>query len=165
MLLEGYIWDTPEGPAAMDEAVALAKANGGRVAVSLSDADCVRRHFDTFRALVDGPADIGALFETDDFDAIVRHAAEIDALFVLTRSEHGSVIVRGAERVVQPADAVANVVDSTGAGDAFAAGFLYALANGQSLADAARLGTRCATIVIQQIGARLEKDALNDAAA
>jgi sugar/nucleoside kinase (ribokinase family) len=173
MLLEGYIWDTPEGPAAMEKAVALAKANGGKVAISLSDADCVRRHLDTFRALVDGDADIiianegeiGALFGTSDFEAIVEQAAEIDALFVLTRSERGSVIVRGSERAVQPADPVARVVDSTGAGDAFAAGFLYALVSGQSLADAARLGTRCATIVIQQVGARLEKHALDDAAA
>lgn len=173
MLLEGYIWDTPEGPEAMAKAIRLAKAAGGQVAVSLSDADCVRRHFDTFRALVEGDADIiianereiGALFETDDFDAIAGHAANIDALFVLTRSEHGSVIVRGPERVVQPADSVSRVVDSTGAGDAFAAGFLYALAEGESLADAARLGTRCATIVIQQVGARLEKGALSDAAA
>lgn len=168
ILLEGYVWDTPEGPAAMREAVRLGKAAGSKIALSLSDSECVKRHFDAFKLLLETDADIIigneaealALFSTDDFDDVVAQASANTRLFVLTRSAKGSVIVHGEDIVSQPADAVSKVVDSTGAGDAYIAGFLHAHLAGEHYAACAKLATRCATAVIGQVGARLELSAL-----
>ena len=162
LLLEGYVWDTPHGPESMQKAVDIVKANGGQVALSLSDALCVERHHAAFLELATGAADIvigneaevKALLQVASFDAAREAAAANGRLFVMTRSEHGSELVRGDEQVRQSADAVDEVIDTTGAGDAYVAGCLYSLATGGSLADAARLGTRCATLAIQQVGPR-----------
>lgn len=162
VLLEGYVWDTPEGPEAMHKAVSIAKQAGHEVALSLSDSFCVERHHAAFHALASGDADIilgneaemTALFGTQDFDQSQTMAKANGRVFVMTRSERGSVIVQGDRVVEQSADPVATVVDSTGAGDAYVAGFLYAYANDETLAAAAALGTRCAALAIQQVGAR-----------
>ncbi len=181
-LLEGYVWDLPRGPAALNKAIGLARAVGTTVALSLSDADCVGRHRTDFAAAVGrdvkivfaNETEIVSLFEVSDFDAAAQRAAQVDALFVLTRSEKGSVVVDGrrggpratnggppaARPIVQPAYPVARVVDATGAGDAYVAAFLYGYTQGRSLAECADLGSRAATAVIQQVGARLEKDSL-----
>jgi sugar/nucleoside kinase (ribokinase family) len=168
MLLEGYLWDTPQGPEAAAKAMDIAVRAGTTVALSLSDDQCVLRHHRAFtdalahhvKMVFANEAEIMALLSVDRFDAAVAKAAEHDALFVLTRSENGSVIVRGSDRVVQPARHVAKVVDTTGAGDAFTAAFLYGFTSGKSLAECAELGTICASAVIQQIGGRVEPDAL-----
>ncbi|MEO0576713.1 MAG: adenosine kinase [Pseudomonadota bacterium] len=162
LLLEGYVWDTPEGPAAMNEAVRIAKQNDAKVALSLSDSFCVERHIDAFRALAHGDADIIigneaetlALFDTKDFDTAAAAAADNGRLFVITRSEKGSVVIKGEQRVNQDADVVDNLIDSTGAGDAYVAGFMHALSSGQSYADCAKLATLCASLAVAQIGAR-----------
>ena len=88
--------------------------------------------------------------------------SDFDNLFAITRSEHGSVIVHQDQTVVQPASKVDQIVDTTGAGDAYSAGFLYGWANDRSLEDCARYGTQCATMVIQQLGARIEPGLLDD---
>ncbi len=168
VLLEGYIWDLPQGPAAAAKAMQLASQTGAIVALSLSDAQCVARHRRAFaeavgrdlKIVVANETEIASLFETESFEEALRRAAGTDALFVLTRSEKGSVIVQGAERIVQRAYPVAKVIDATGAGDAYSAGFFYGWTDDRPLVECADLGARCATAVIQQVGARLEKDAL-----
>ncbi|MEX2495931.1 MAG: adenosine kinase [Woeseia sp.] len=168
LLLEGYIWDISEGPALAAEAIRIAKEHSGRVALSLSDSFCVERHRDAFLDLVRSSADIVfadddeimALLETDNFDDVASAVAGLDKLFVMTRSEKGSVIVQGPQNVLQKALPVKRVVDTTGAGDAYTAGFLYGLTGGRDLAECARLGTFCATHIIQRVGARIEPDAM-----
>ena len=168
VLLEGYVWDTPEGPEAMREAIRIASSNGGRIALSLSDSFCVERHLETFRDVIERHADIVigntaeclALFGCDDFEDATRQARATGRLFVMTRSELGSVIIDGEQRIDQPADAVDHVEDATGAGDAYVAGFLYGLCQGWAHADSARLATRCATLALSQVGARPDPDAL-----
>ncbi len=164
MLIEGYVWDIPEGPALAEQAMRIAADTGTTVALSLSDALCVQRHRQSFEdAIKDGASivvadedEINALVECDDFDSTLEAIRDYDNLFVVTRSEKGSVIVHGDKKVEQPATPVAEIVDTTGAGDAYAAGFLYGWADDRSLAECARLGTYCATHVIQHVGARIE---------
>ena len=170
LLLEGYVWDIEEGPALAKKAAEIARQNGTAVALSLSDSFCVERHRESFRDFVLNDADIvvadeDEIFEligSDDMDIAIRELSAFEALFAVTRSEKGSVVIHGDTVVEQEAAFVKNVVDTTGAGDAYAAGFLYGWANDRSLADCARYGTHCATHVIQQIGARVEKGLLDD---
>ncbi|MEO1420286.1 MAG: adenosine kinase [Pseudomonadota bacterium] len=168
VLLEGYVWDTPEGPESMAAAVRIAKANGHRVALSLSDSFCVERHHAAFSTLSNAGADIvigneaemKALFEVATFDEARAAAAANGRLFVMTRSELGSVIIQGSDAAEQAADTIEQVIDSTGAGDAYVAGCLFALSQGQTLSQAAKLGTNCASLAIQQVGARPQPAAL-----
>lgn len=165
MLLEGYIFDTPHGQAAAAEAMRLANNNGTVVALSLSDSYCVERHQQAFldairervRITFANEAEIIALTDSSDFDEAVAKVREFEGLFVLTRSEKGSVVVNGSETVVQQASPVSKVVDTTGAGDAYTAAFLFGWTNGKSLHECAELGSHCAAAVIQQVGGRLEK--------
>jgi sugar/nucleoside kinase (ribokinase family) len=169
MLLEGYVWDIAEGPALARRAVDLARVNGTAVALSLSDSFCVERHRDSFEEFVRDGVDIvvadedevNALLGTTRFDDTLVALKDYDNLFTMTRSEQGSVIVHGDQTIVQDATAVDTVVDTTGAGDAYCAGFLYGWVNGRSLETCARYGTHCATRVIQQLGARIEPGLLD----
>ncbi len=168
VLLEGYVWDIGEGPALTAKAMRLAKKSGARIALSLSDSYCVERHREQFMAAVKDGVDIVfadeneiiALLQAEDFAGVLDALRDFSNLFVMTRSAKGSVIVQGKETIVQEAIPVQKVIDTTGAGDAYTAGFLFGLASSRPLADCARLGTWCATSVIQQVGARIEKDAL-----
>lgn len=170
ILLEGYVWDLAEGAALTAEAIRLGRSAGARIALSLSDSFCVERHRDAFREAVENGVDIvfadedefTALFDIAEFDDALTASESLDNLFVLTRSEKGSIIRQVNTRIHQAAIPVAKVVDSTGAGDAYTAGFLYGYANERSLAECARIGTWCATRVIQQMGARLPEDVLRD---
>jgi len=170
ILLEGYVWDLPEGPALARKAIDIAAQNGTAVALSLSDSFCVDRHRESFdEAIRDGVKivvanedEIGALMQTANFEKALTAIQGYDNLFVITRSETGSVIVCGDEKVEQAAIPVKNLVDTTGAGDAYTAGFLYGWVNDRSLAECAKLGTFCGTTVIQQVGARIEPGLLDD---
>ncbi len=170
ILLEGYIWDLPEGPALARKAIDIAAQNGVAVALSLSDSFCVERHRESFNdAIQDGVKivvadedEIRALMQTTTFDDALQALHNYDNLFAMTRSDKGSVIVHGDEKVVQAATPVKEVVDTTGAGDAYTAGFLYGWVNDRSLAECAKLGTFCGTTVIQQLGARIEPGLLDD---
>ena len=170
MLIEGYVWDIPEGPALARKAMDLAAQTGTTVALSLSDSFCVERHRESFDDAIRNGAtivvadedEINALMLTETFAKSLTAIRAYDNLFVMTRSEKGSVIVYGDEKIVQAATPVDKVVDSTGAGDAYTAGFLYGWANDQPLAECARLGTFCATRVIRQVGARIERGLLDD---
>ena len=162
--LEGYLFDKPEAKAAFYEAARLARAAGRKVALSLSDAFCVDRHREDFLTLVRGGVDIlfaneteiTSLYEMNNFDdaaGAVRAEAEIA---VLTRSADGAVVISDNETVLVPADPVDKVVDATGAGDLYAAGFLHGLTSGQPLEICGRLGALAASEIISHIGARPE---------
>ena len=170
VLLEGYIWDCPEGPALARKAIDIAHAEGAAIALSLSDSFCVERHRDSFEDFVRNGVDIvladedeiNQLLGTSNFDDTLAAIRDYSNLFALTRSEKGSVIIHGDTQVSQAATLVEKVVDSTGAGDAYSAGFLFGWANDYPLAECARLGTYCATTVIQQLGARIEPGLLDN---
>ncbi len=163
--MEGYLFDPPAAQAAFYKAAKLAHAAGRKVALSLSDAFCVNRHRAAFRDLVKGHVDIlfaneteiTALYETNTWEEAVAAARQDVGLAALTRSEAGSVIVTPDETVLVEA-APARVVDTTGAGDAYAAGFLAGLTAGKPLAECGRLGSIAAAEVISHYGARPQAD-------
>ncbi|MEX2644576.1 MAG: adenosine kinase [Acetobacterales bacterium] len=165
IFLEGYLWDPPGGKAAFRRAAEIAQEADTTVALTLSDAHCVERHREDFLDLIDGhvdvlfanEAEVKALFEVDDFDEAMQRVRSICGIAALTRSEKGSVVVNGSEVHVVEAAKVDKVVDVTGAGDLYAAGFLYGLSRGLPLADCARVGGLAAAEVISHIGARPQK--------
>ncbi|MCP5091562.1 MAG: adenosine kinase [Gammaproteobacteria bacterium] len=170
VLLEGYVWDIAEGPALAKKAAEIARRNGTTVALSLSDSFCVERHRAAFMDFVRDDADIivadeeevFALLGTDSIIDTLEALPDHGKLFVMTRSEKGSVVVHKDQKIVQPASPVDEVVDTTGAGDAYCAGFLYGWANDRPLDECAQYGTYCATMVIQQLGARIEPGLLDE---
>jgi sugar/nucleoside kinase (ribokinase family) len=163
--LEGYLFDKPEAKEAFKSAARIAKGAGRKTALTLSDAFCVDRHREDFRNLVENGVDIlfanekeiTALFEVNSFSEAVAAVKGACEIAVLTRSEAGSVIVTPQSTIDIRPEAVAKVVDVTGAGDLYAAGFLYGLTRSLSLADCGRLGSLAAAEVISHIGARPEK--------
>ncbi|GBQ67657.1 sugar kinase [Ameyamaea chiangmaiensis NBRC 103196] len=167
--LEGYLFDPPHAQDAFRHAAALAHEAGREVALSLSDPFCVGRHRAAFHALVDGHVDllfaneqeICALYETDDFAEAARQAASYTACAVLTRGEGGSEIWSRGQCVRVPA-APTTVVDTTGAGDAYAAGFLAGWTRGRPLAECGRLGSVAAAEIISHYGARPLADLSNE---
>ncbi|MBO0711938.1 MAG: adenosine kinase [Acetobacteraceae bacterium] len=159
--LEGYLFDPPPAQAAFRHAAEAAHAAGRQVALSLSDPFCVDRHRAAFRELVRGHVDIlfaneaelCSLYEANAFAPAAEAARRDVALAVLTRSEHGSVVVCGGETIAISAEPT-RVIDTTGAGDAYAAGFLTGLTQGRSLRACGRIGSIAAAAVIAQYGAR-----------
>ncbi|PHK95027.1 adenosine kinase [Pseudoroseomonas rhizosphaerae] len=159
--LEGYLFDPPAAQAAFRRAAALAHQAGRQVAISLSDPFCVGRHREAFRAFVARQADIVfaneaeimSLYETDSLDAAIEAVRGEVKLAAITRSERGSVIVAG-EATHEVAAEPARVVDTTGAGDAYAAGFLAALTRGRALPECGRWGSVAAAECIGHFGAR-----------
>ncbi|GAM04526.1 adenosine kinase [Novosphingobium sp. MBES04] len=167
LYLEGYLWDPEEPRAAMRKAIDAARGAGAKVAFTLSDAFVISRHGDDFRALIaDGLIDIlfanevelAALTGEDDFDAGIAALAPNIGTLVVTRSEKGAVAVTGGEQTQVPAEPIAKVVDTTGAGDLFAAGFLYGHVRGMEVAKCLKLGAVCAAEIISHMGARPEAD-------
>ena len=160
--LEGYLWDPPAAKEAFRKAAGAAHASGREVSLSLSDPFCVDRHRADFRELVEGHVDILfanedeiiSLYEAADFDTALQAVRGHCALAALTRSAKGSVVLAGDEVHVIDAEPVADVVDTTGAGDAYAAGFLAGYTGGRDLATAARMGNIAAAEVISHLGAR-----------
>ncbi len=162
LYLEGYLFDRPHAKQAFREAVAIAKASDRKVALTLSDAFCVDRHREEFLDLIRSGIDIlfanekeiASLYETSDFEAAANNVSRDAKLTVLTRSEKGSVVVIGSERVTIAAEPVSNVVDTTGAGDLYAAGFLFGQSRGLSFEISGRLASIAAAEIISHIGAR-----------
>jgi sugar/nucleoside kinase (ribokinase family) len=162
--LEGYLFDRPEAMAAFRQAAGIAAKAGRQVALSLSDSFCVDRHraefLELIRSNVDilfaNEAEITSLYQTKSFDEAARRAAAGTKLAALTRSEKGSVILGGGKSIAIPAAPVAKVVDTTGAGDLYAAGFLFGLATGRDFETAGRLGSLAAAEIISHVGARPE---------
>ena len=160
---EGYLWDPPRAKDAIRETARIAHENGRETAITLSDSFCVHRYRDECLELMrSGTVDIVfanrqealALYETEDFDLALEKLSKDCKLAAVTLSEEGSVVVRGEERVRVRATPIAQVVDTTGAGDLYAAGFLHGYTTGRSLEDCSRLGNLAAGIVIGQIGPR-----------
>ena len=167
LYLEGYLWDPEEPRAAMRRAIAAAKDAGRKVAFTLSDAFVIERHGADFRAMIEtGDIDIlfanhvelAALTGKDDLEAGLAALAPRVPVLVVTRSEKGAVALAGGERVDIAAEPVAHVVDTTGAGDLFAAGFLFGHVRGRPLDECLRLGAICAAEIISHYGARPEAD-------
>jgi sugar/nucleoside kinase (ribokinase family) len=162
--LEGYLFDREEAKRGYVAAAEMAAAHKRRTALTLSDLFCVERHRVAFRHLVAhhidillaNEAEIKALYETEDFDTAMAQAREDVAVVAVTRSEKGAVIARGAEMVTVAAVPVSKLVDTTGAGDLFAAGFLLGLAQDRPLTEAGRMGAICAAEIISHYGARPE---------
>jgi sugar/nucleoside kinase (ribokinase family) len=167
LFLAGYLFDKAPGKAAFHKAAAGCHAGGGRAGIALSDPFCVDRHRGDFRALVRDEMDyvIGnrhewcALYQTDDLESALSSARADCPLVVCTRSGEDVILLGGTERVEVPVKRVVPV-DTTGAGDQFAAGFLYGLASGLPLAIAGRMGVVAAAEVIGHIGPRPEADVL-----
>lgn len=160
--LEGYLFDPPPARAAFEKAAAAARAAGRLTAITLSDVFVVDRWRDELLAFLDGRVDVvfanenelKALFRTDDFDEGLARLRGLVTVAAVTRSEQGSVAARGDEVVSVPAYPVERVLDTTGAGDQYAAGFLFGLARGLPLETCARLGSLAAAEVIQHYGPR-----------
>ncbi|HYJ31293.1 MAG TPA: adenosine kinase [Allosphingosinicella sp.] len=166
LYLEGYLWD-PEVPRrAMTQAIEIARSAGRKVAFTLSDSFCVDRHRDGFLQLIDGGF-VDILFANEDEVVALTGASGLEGalglsakvpVLVVTRSEKGALALAGGERVDVPAEPVAKVVDTTGAGDLFAAGFLAAHARGEGLERSLRTGAIAAAEIISHYGARPEAD-------
>jgi sugar/nucleoside kinase (ribokinase family) len=164
--LEGYLWDSPGAQVAYRVAAQHAHDAGKRVALTLSDLFAVERHRDTFLDLVEHSVDIlfaneveiCALYEVDDFDAARRHVTGHCEIAALTRGEKGAVILRGDEAHVVPAHPIpgGKLIDTTGAGDLYAAGFLHGFTRGYDLDLCGRIGALAAAEVISHLGARPE---------
>jgi sugar/nucleoside kinase (ribokinase family) len=170
---EGYLWDPPRAKEAIRQASGLAHKAGREVAMSLSDPFCVDRYRDEFLDLVrSGTVDIVfanehellSLYQTRSFDAALAQIREDCRLAAVTRSEKGSVIVRGGESVTVQAAAIRELVDTTGAGDLYAAGFLFGYTQGLGLGACGDLGSLAAGLVIQQIGPRPRQSLRHEAA-
>lgn len=163
--LEGYLWDPPKAKEAFIKAAKIAHDAGRKVALTLSDSFCVDRYRDEFLALMRNRTvdilfanehELHALYQTSDFDTAVAALRGDVRLAAVTRSAKGCVVVEGGRIDAIPASPIDKVVDATGAGDLFAAGFLVGHAHGRDNVTAARLGALAAAEVIQHVGARPE---------
>lgn len=162
LYLEGYLWDSDEAKAAFIAAAEVARAHGGEVALSLSDAFCVERHRESFQELVDGHVDIlfanemeiTALYKANSFEEAADQVRGRCKLAALTRSEQGSLILNGAGTHSVAPFQLGPLLDTTGAGDLYAAGFLHAYTQGQAVDACGRLGSLCAGQVVTQLGPR-----------
>lgn len=165
LVLEGYLFDRPASQAAFGRAARLAHAAGGRVAITLSDPFCVERHREAFLALIRAEIDLvfanehelKALYLTEDAEAAMTRAAAEAPIVVCTAGPRGAHVLAGGERFHAPAVAT-RVVDVTGAGDLFAAGFLHGLVEGRDWLTCARMGCVAAAEVIGHVGARPETE-------
>ena len=162
LYLEGYLWDSDEAKAAFIAAAEVARAHGGEVALSLSDAFCVERHRESFQELVDGHVDIlfanemeiTALYKANSFEEAADQVRGRCKLAALTRSEQGSVVLNGSGTHSIAPFQLGPLLDTTGAGYLYAAGFLHAYTQGQSVDECGRLGSLCAGQVVTQLGPR-----------
>lgn len=166
LYLEGYLFDKEAAKQAFRKASKIAKEAGKKVALTLSDSFCVDRHREDFKDLIDHHVDIlfanedeiVSLYETQSFEEAQEMIASKNLIAALTRSEKGSVIVKGNETYKVEAEPVEKVVDSTGAGDAYAAGFLFGYTEGMDFPTCGQLGSIAAAEVISHIGPRPEAD-------
>jgi sugar/nucleoside kinase (ribokinase family) len=162
LYLEGYLWDADEAKQAFIAAAEVMRQSGGQVALSLSDAFCVDRHRQSFQELVDGHVDIlfanemeiTSLYEANSFEEAVAQVRGRCQVAALTRSAEGSMVLSGQQSLPIAPYHLGELVDTTGAGDLYAAGFLYGYTQGRSLEHCGRLGSLCAGKVVTQLGPR-----------
>ena len=159
IFLEGYLWDEGEPKKAFDKAI----NNANKVAMSLSDLFCVDRHKPNFLNLVRNKLDITfaneqeitSLIEAKNFDEVINFSKQLNKLVVITRGEKGAIAINGDEVIESDIQKNLKIIDLTGAGDLFAAGFLHEFTNNQLLKVCLEKGTEMSSKIIQQIGARL----------
>jgi len=162
LYLEGYLWDSPAAKRAFIAAAEACRDSGGQVALSLSDGFCVDRHRESFLDLVNGHVDvlfandveIMSLYETDDFDTAVKQVSGCCRVAALTRGAKGSVVLSGDQRWDIGIVSLGDLLDTTGAGDLYAGGFLHGYTQGESLERCGQLGALCAGQIVTQLGAR-----------
>ncbi len=165
IFLEGYLFDKDQGKQAFLEASRQARAAGGKAGIAISDPFCVNRHRDDFIRMIrdeldyviGNEAEIRSLFETDDLEDALAKTAAMCGTVVCTRSGEGVTLIRDGERVDVPVTKI-TPVDATGAGDQFAAGFLYGMATGRDLETCGKMGNVCAAEVISHVGPRPATD-------
>lgn len=163
--LEGYLWDKPGAKKAYLKAADIVRASGGKVSLSLSDPFCVDRHRAEFIDLIKNHIDIlfsnedeiKHLFEDNSFDSAIDNLKSMNVISAVTRAEKGSVIVSGSETCEIDAEYVPSVVDTTGAGDLYASGFLHGFSNNKDLKTCGHMGSIAASEIISHFGARPEK--------
>ncbi len=172
--MEGYLWDPPEAKRAFIKAAHFAHKHERATAITLSDPFCVARFRDEFLDLIRSKTcdyvfanveELKSLYETDDLHSAVQRIAQDAEVAAVTMGASGAMAIRDGEVITVPAFAVEQVADVTGAGDLFASGFLLALARGQNMQEALKLGCLCASEVISHLGARPEKNLKQFAAA
>jgi len=166
LYLEGYLWDSDDAKSAFIAAAEVARAHGAEVALSLSDAFCVERHRESFQELVDGHVDIlfanemeiTSLYKANSFEEAAEEVRGRCRIAALTRSEQGSLILNGTgTHVIEPVK-LGPLVDTTGAGDLYAAGFLHGHTQGLAVEVCGKLGSLCAGQVVTQLGPRPQVD-------
>ena len=164
--LEGYLWDPPNAKEAIKKAIKLAHSTNCKVALSLSDAFCVNRYRAEFLDLVSNQVDILfaneseiiSLYQTDNITVALDALPNNGSIAAITLGEKGSIIKQSEERWIIPPQKPPKIVDTTGAGDLYAAGFLYAYINNYTMENCGKLGGHAASEIIQQYGARTETD-------
>jgi sugar/nucleoside kinase (ribokinase family) len=165
LYLEGYLWDPLEPRAALRAAIDIARAAGRKVAFTLSDAYCISRHRADFRMLIDNglidilfanEAEILSLVQGEDFEAAVAEIVGRVPTLVVTRGPHGAIAIVDGVRHAVPAEPITQIVDTTGAGDLFAGGFMAGQVQGRSVEDCLRMGAIAAAEIISHYGARAE---------
>ena len=162
--LEGYLWDLDDAQVAIKHATDYAKSSGNLVAFSVSDVFCIERFRDSFRSMIDSNVDIvfankeeiKSLYENDNIEEITKILSQQERIYAITMGEEGALIIKGNETYKIEAQKIENLVDTTGAGDLFAAGFLEHFIKNESLESCGARGVEMASRVIQQYGARLK---------
>ena len=162
--LEGYLWDLDDAQVAIKHATDYAKSSGNLVAFSVSDVFCIERFRDSFRSMIDSNVDIvfankeeiKSLYENDNIEEITKILSQQERIYAITMGEEGALIIKGDETYKIEAQKIENLVDTTGAGDLFAAGFLEHFIKNESLESCGSRGVEMASRVIQQYGARLK---------
>ena len=170
ILLEGYLWDIPDINAIAERIVKIKNKSSVRIALSLSDSFCVERHHKAFSEIVNDMVDIifaneeemMTLTDSDSYDDMIKKALKLNKISVITLGEKGSVIINKSDVIQSNAIETKNIIDTTGAGDTFTAAFLFGFISGKSIKECAELGSWSASKVIQQIGARLDKNTLKN---
>ena len=160
--IEGYLFDCPNAKTVFDHVIKLARASGKRIAICLPNPLCIDRHRSDLLELVRENADllfanefeVMSLYQAETFEDALHNAERDVALTVVTQSERGAIVIFNGQRIAEPAETVSKVVDATGAGDMYAAGFIYAWLQGAGLNKAARLGSFAAAEIITVAGAR-----------
>ena len=161
--LEGYLWDLDDAQVAIKKATECAKKNGKKVAFSVSDVFCIERFRDSFKEIVENDADIifaneeeaKALFEVNDLNSAIEKMKNLNKIFAITRGENGAQIITSSDSITIQPEKIEKLVDTTGAGDIFAAGFLLEYINNKTLLECGNKGVNLASQIIQKYGARL----------
>ena len=162
ILIEGYLWDTPEAKNAISKSIEIAIKNSTLVSLSLSDVFCVERYKKEFLDLTKNKIDLlfgnegefKSLFEYDNIEKMIQELSTLNKIFVITMGEKGVVLVHKKEIIKIPSEKVEKVIDLTGAGDLFAAGFIHGFINKMGFEKSLKIGVKSAVETIKILGAR-----------